>query len=377
MDRPEVEFHVDDGGRAVLTVRGTLDVDSAPRVRDQVATLCARAAGRLRSLEIDARGLERADMSGMAVLHDLAAGVRCGDVEARVRGLRPELERLLAAFPDGGSVRGASPPRPPVTRAVPEAVGSFTVRGLRSARAQVEFMGSLVEALVLSDRRSRIRWPEVSRIFIRSGVDALPIVLLVSFLTGLVIAFESAGPFSRYGAKLLIADTIGLAMTRELGPLMTAVIFAGRSGSAFAAELGIMKVNEELDALATMGLDPVRFLVLQRILAAVLLTPLLTVYAMGSGILGGFVVMWTLGFSTVTVWTEMLTALRVADLLFGLGKGVVFGATIAIIGCHRGMRTGPGPTAVGEAATSAVVSGLVMVTVIDCLFAFLRSLYVE
>jgi len=355
-----------------MTLKGLLDVASAPRLRSEVEAFLSSA--RPPMLDIDASGLAFADQSGMAVLYDLTRVAPAPGVRARIVALRPELEQLLSNFPEEPprAVERAAPARLAVR--APEAVGAGALAALDEARSRVEFVGSVVLAFRDAVALRRIRCAEVARVFMRAGVNALPIVLLVSFLTGLVIALESADPFSRYGAQLLIADTIGLAMTRELGPLMTAVVLSGRSGSAFAAELGTMKVNEELDALATMGLDPVRFLVIQRVLAGTLLTPLLTIYAMACGIVGGAVVMRGLGFSNHAVWDELVSAVGVSDLLFGLAKGVVFGAAIAAVGCHRGMRVVQGPSAVGDAATRAVVSSLVLVTLIDTVFAILMNL---
>jgi phospholipid/cholesterol/gamma-HCH transport system permease protein len=217
----------------------------------------------------------------------------------------------------------------------------------------------------------RTRFAELVRVFDTAGANALPLVTLVSFLTGFVIAFESVEPLSRFGAELYIADTIGTAMTRELGPIMTAIVLAGRSGTAFASELGTMKVNEELDALETMGLDPIRFLVIQRIAACTALAPLLTAYSMAAGIAGGALVMRAIGFSGATIRNELVTSIFASDVAFGLGKSLVFGALVAAVGCQRGLETGEGPIAVGRSATRAVVASIVLIIVVDALFAVL------
>jgi phospholipid/cholesterol/gamma-HCH transport system permease protein len=349
-------------------LRGALDVTSAPGLRDALAAR-ASAEPRPRAFDIDASGIERADYAGAAVLRELVRAGPAPGVEARLLALTPQLERLLGHLPE------VPPARPRVVRRPrarhdTEVLGALALALGRAARDRVEFVGALARAGAGAVAARRLRLGEIARIFLRSGVDALPIVFLVSFLTGLVIALESADPFSRYGAQILIADTIGLAMTRELGPLMTAVVLSGRSGSSIAAELGTMKVNEELDALSTMGLDPVRFLVVQRVIAGTLLTPLLTAYAMAAGIAGGVLVMRGLGLSTPAIWEELVSGVKVSDLTFGLAKGLVFGATIAGVGCHRGMRTALGPTAVGDSATRAVMTALVLVAVLDSVFAF-------
>jgi phospholipid/cholesterol/gamma-HCH transport system permease protein len=158
-------------------------------------------------------------------------------------------------------------------------------------------------------------------------------------------------------------------MVRELGPLMTAIVLAGRSGSAFAAEIGTMKVNEEIDALTTMGLDPVRFLVVPRVLAAVFMTPLLTVYANLVGIIGGAIVLVSLGFPLVAYFNQVLSAINYVDFLGGIVKAFVFGVLIAGIGCLRGLQTGTGASAVGDSTTRAVVSGIVFIVATDGLFS--------
>ena len=172
---------------------------------------------------------------------------------------------------------------------------------LRDMRRQVEFLGQAVAALGSAVRHpSTIRWRDVAVICERVGADALPIVALISFLLGLILAFQSAIPMKKFGAEIFVADLIGLSMLRELGPLMTAILLAGRSGAAFAAEIGTMRVNQEIDALTTMGLDPVRFLVTTRVIAAVLMTPLLTLFADLVGLLGGAFTMLSFSIPFVT-----------------------------------------------------------------------------
>ena len=162
---------------------------------------------------------------------------------------------------------------------------------------------------------------------------------------------------------------IGLMMVRELSPLMTAIMLAGRSGSAFAAELGTMKVNEELNALTTMGLDPIRFLVIQRIMAGLLLTPLLTLYSMLAGILGGVLVMLSLGFPLSLIYVQLVSSLTVNDVLLGVIKGAVFGVLVASVGCLRGLQTRQGPSAVGQSTTRAVVSSILLIILADAVFS--------
>jgi phospholipid/cholesterol/gamma-HCH transport system permease protein len=269
------------GGSAKVLLVGSLDVRTAAGFRAELRRGLSRV--RVAALDVDATGVERGDMSGMVILYELSQGRFTKGVKGRVTGLRPELQRILAAF---CAEEPAAPRRP--HESLPERVGASVLASLGHARGHVTFVGGVAQAFVAAARRPALmRWSEVGRVFDSAGVDALPIVSLVSLLTGFIIAFEAAQPLAAYGAQIYLANTIGRVMTRELGPIMTAVVLAGRSGSAFAAELGTMKVNEELDALETMGLEPLRFLVVQRILAGTALTPLLTVYAMALGVLGG------------------------------------------------------------------------------------------
>jgi phospholipid/cholesterol/gamma-HCH transport system permease protein len=166
-----------------------------------------------------------------------------------------------------------------------------------------------------------------------------------------------------------VGNMIGLVMVRELGPLLTGVLFAGRTGSAFAAEIGTMKINEELNALQTLGLDPVRFLAIQRVFAGMLLMPLLCAFATLMGVLGGAAVMAALGYSLPLIFRQLTASVRVGDAVFGTAKGVVFGIIVAAVGCLRGLQTRQGPSAVGASTTSAVVSSIVLIIISDAAFA--------
>jgi len=214
-----------------------------------------------------------------------------------------------------------------------------------------------------------MRWPEVRRVFESAGANAVPIVSLVSGLVGLIIAFESAQPLAQFGAQIYVANMIGLVMVRELGPLLAAILLAGRSASAFAAELGTMKVNEELNALETFGLDPMRFLVLQRITAGILLAPLLTFYSTFMGILGGVAITIGLGFPLSLILHQLSSSVHLSDVALGAAKGIVFGAIVSAVGCMRGLQTQQGPSAVGVSTTRAVVTSILLIIIADAVFS--------
>jgi phospholipid/cholesterol/gamma-HCH transport system permease protein len=234
----------------------------------------------------------------------------------------------------------------------------------------LEFIGELAATMFYAARHPRlVRWRDAWLVAEQAGVNALPVIALIGLLLGLILAFQSAMSLRRFGADIFVANLIGVSMLREMGPLMTAIILAGRSGSAFAAEIGTMKVREEIDALTTMGLEPVRFLVLPRVLAAVVITPVLTVFAIGFGLFGGGVVMRSLGYPFVAYVNQMLTAVTVADLRNGLIKSLAYGIVVAAIGCLRGLQTMTGASAVGQSTTNAVVSGIVLIAIVDGIFA--------
>jgi phospholipid/cholesterol/gamma-HCH transport system permease protein len=354
------------GSGAVVVLSGVLDIRTAAAARrDLVAKL---AGSRPEPLEVDASGLGAADVSGMVILWELVHGLVVPGVRATVAGLRPEFAAILAAYPGPETVEAATgeAPRLPAVHAA----GARARAAAADAREQVVFVGRIAAVLFGSLRRPRaIRWREVARVFQRAGVDGMPLVSFVGFLVGLIIAFEAAQPLTLLGAEIFVADTIGIIVLRELGPLMTAIVLVGRSGPNLAAELGTMKVNEELNALETMGLTPLSFLVVPRVVAVTLLAPLLTVYAMAVGVLGGVLVMLALGFPLAVVWGQLVGAVGVSDVLVGTTKGLVFGALAGGYACLRGLQTAGGPASVGTAATRAVVSSIVAVFVADGLFA--------
>ncbi len=216
---------------------------------------------------------------------------------------------------------------------------------------------------------ARLRWNHIILVAEAACVNALPIVTLISFIVGLVMAFQSAIPMKMFGVEIYVANLIGIAMVRELGPLMTAIVLAGRSASAFAAEIGTMKINEEIDALGTMGLDPVAFLIVPRILASVVLTPLLALFANFIGILGGSVVLVSMGYPIIVYYHQVVDFVSWVDFAGGLLKCLVFGMIIAATGCIRGYQTGQGASAVGSATTSAVVTSIVLIVLTDGLFS--------
>jgi phospholipid/cholesterol/gamma-HCH transport system permease protein len=351
-------------GRRILALTGRLDAKTLPELWDKARRAADEAAAK--PLIVDASGIEYCDGAGVALFVELLRRRRGARVE--VANLKPTFEALLKQF-DPAVLEHDLDPEPPRRPAVEE-VGFATYSLWRDIRTQVEFIGETTAALVFAARNPKsVRWKDVWRICEQVGADALPIVALISVLLGMILAFQSAVPMKRFGAEIFVADLIGLSMLRELGPLMTAILLAGRSGAAFAAEIGTMRVNQEVDALTTMGLSPVRFLVTPRIIAAVLMTPLLTLFSDLVGMIGGALTMQSFSIPIVTFLKEIDAAVTLTDFLAGFVKSFVFAVLIAGIGCLRGLQTRAGASAVGDSATRAVVTGIILLVVVDGLFA--------
>lgn len=280
------------------------------------------------------------------------------------------LLQLALAVPEEGD---AHPDTRPQSRL--ETIGHLSISTWQSGIALLDFIGQAVLSLGRFARgRARFRTSDFWMTLQQCGVEALPIVSLISFLIGLILAFVGSVQLAHFGADLYVADLVGISMVREMGVVMTAIIMSGRTGAAFAAHIGSMKANEEIDALRTFGFDPFDFLVLPRILALVLMMPLLTVYADLVGILGGMLVGAASGIPPVLYWTETVASLNITNASLGVLKSPFFGAAIAISGCMQGMRAGNSSAAVGEATTRAVVTAITSVIVLDSAFAAIFTL---
>ncbi len=361
---PSAPFQAEtEAGRLVLRFSGTLDTATATAGWD-AAHRAVRGGG---ALTLDAAGVTQLDSGGAALLVSLAR--QAGEAAWR----EPE-----AAAPRGAleRFRKAIPPEPPPPAPRPfrplTMIGAATLDRLRAVAGRMAFLGETVlAALRLVPRPWRLRWAEVLRHLDEAGTRAFPLCILLGTLIGVILAFQSSVPMRQFGAEIFIPQLVGISLTRELGPLLASIILAGRTGSAYAAELGTMRVNEEVDALKIMGLDPVAWLVVPRILASTLVMPALAMVMNVTGIAGMMIVMATLGFPPVAVLAQLEQWLSLQDLAGGLGKAAIFGLAIGYIGCQAGLSAGRGPRAVGDAATSAVVGGIVALVVLDGLFAIL------
>jgi phospholipid/cholesterol/gamma-HCH transport system permease protein len=255
-------------------------------------------------------------------------------------------------------------------------VGASAVEFAQSSGEMLAFIGEAFLAFIkLLVGKARFRRSELFLIIQECGAQALPIVSLISFLVGLILAFVGAVQLKMFGAQIYVADLVGIAMAREMGAMMTGIIMAGRTGASFAAQLGTMEVNEEIDALKTMGISPMEFLVLPRMLALVIMMPLLCLYADLVGIFGGVVVgVSMLDLSFTQYFTQTLAALDLTDFGIGIFKSAIYGVLIALSGCLRGIQCGRSASAVGVAATSAVVTAIVAIIVSNGIFAVITNM---
>lgn len=338
------------------TLSGELDLAAASQLWPQARLLPDTA-------RIDARGVNRCDGAGAALLFDLA---RRG---IQISGLDPALQHLIDALEPDKPLAGALPqPKQPLIARL----GLWTHEWIADLAEQVTFIGAASSALAGLVRRPRdLRWQDFLTQCELTGANALPIVSLIAFLIGVILSFQSALPLRQFGAEIYVANLLGLSLVREMGPLITAILLAGRTGAAFAAEIGTMKVNEEINALVTFGFDPIRFLVLPRLLAGLLMAPLLTVCAEIVGLGAGALVLEGFGIPFSTFVHQVTGFTDLSDLLGGLFKAAIFGLEVAAIGCLRGLSTGAGASAVGSSTTRAVVQTLVILVVTDGILAII------
>jgi len=361
-----INFEVLEGNGLKLVLTGRLDTEAAGSFWRKAFAKVAQVKPQM--LQIDASGVEYCDGAGIVFLLELKHKQQAQNGQIKIEGLSDEFQQLMALFDPG---RVSVPPRQRASFAyLAEQVGQATARLLRDMYVQISFTGEIfVKLLATILRPHTLRWRDTFLIAEKSGANAVGITALLGFLIGLILAFQSAISMRKFGAEIFVADLVTISLFRELGPLLTAFVLASRSGSAFAAEIGTMKVNEEIDALTTMGIDTVRFLVIPRVIAVVFVTPLLTMFNNLFGVIGCFLVMTSVGFAPIAVINQIQQAASLGDLFGGLAKTFVFGILIAGIGCLRGLQTGTGPSAVGDSATRAVVSGIVAIVIADGVFA--------
>ncbi len=325
--------------------------------------------GKPPAVRLRADGVSHWDTSLVAFLGEaqrwcVDAGIGCDTANL------PEKMRLLGGqFAE--SLRAG--PRIEHAQSLLVEVGLSTRDAMSGGRNILQFIGECwiaLKRLVLG--QAGIRWNDCISEMQKCGAMALPIVSLISFLVGVTLAYSGAIVLRRFGGDIWVADLIGVAMTREMGAMMAGIVLAGRTGAAYAAEIGSMKANEEIDALTVLGISPVRFLVLPRVIALGLMMPLLALYANCLGILGGMAVAYTtLDIPPTAYWVEMLTIVDLPDVTVGVIKSVAFGLIVGLAGCRRGLQADNNAAGVGRAATSAVVTAILFIIVADAVFAVL------
>ena len=325
-------------------------------------------------LRFDATGLSVWDSRFLVICRSLLAVARENGVAADLAGL-PEGARALLELaekvPERSGAAVGKATEPFLSR-----LGGWCVEAWQALPDLMEFVGDMTLAcLNLVRGRAVFQTSGLVLLLRQVGMDALPIVSLISLLVGLILAFVASIQLLQFGAQIYVSTIVGVAMIRVMGAIMTGIIMAGRTGAAFAAELGTMQVNEEIDALRTFGFSPIEFLVLPRMLALVLMMPLLCIYADLMGVLGGFVVgVAMLGINPEQYMTQTFNSVPLANFWIGLTHCVVFGVLVALAGCYRGMRCGRSAMAVGQATTSAVVTGILSIVVATAVITWLCNL---
>jgi phospholipid/cholesterol/gamma-HCH transport system permease protein len=358
-----------DGRSAVVHLQGDLVVPTARGLYTQLRTVAKRR--NVRTLVLDFSRAGRIDSSGLAVISLISRQLAGSGKKLDLSGMQDQHRAALELLPDAA----APLPTAEVEAGLLEQLGERLLGFGESLRAFGRLIADTVRQLgSVATRRTRIPAGALRHHLEVMGVDAIFIVSMLSFLTGMTMAFQGAVQLQRFGAGVFVADMIGMSMVRELVPLMTAVIITGRTGAAIAAELGTMQVRSEIDALSTMGINPVRFLIVPRMIAITMIGPALTLIGIFVGILGGMLVAAvTLDMPPVTFWARIVERVTLLDFVHGVGKSLVFAWIIGLTGSHLGMRAGGDASSVGTATTRTVVTSVFFIILVDAVFATIAT----
>lgn len=353
-----------------LTVSGVLSLETADRFRAEAEAIID--AQPMKNVVVDLENVTYFDSAGSAVITGLGKKCRQMSNSFRVVNAGSGAQGLMELVEEAAARREDILQARQMPNVLVQ-VGSATEAFGRHARDIFTFIGASAIALAKDIRHpASLKWDSLWRLLERAGTDALAITTILSFLMGAVLAFQAAVQLRKFGATLFVADLVSVSICMEMGPLLTAMIVAGRSGAGYAAHIGTMQVNEEVDALRVMGIDPIRYLVTPRVIAVGLALPLLTVFADIMGIIGGCVVGWaSLDLTPTTYFNQVGKVLEVNDVSKGLIKSFAYGIEIALIGCLRGFQVRGGAESVGSATTSAVVTSIFLLTLTDAVFAVL------
>ena len=348
---------------------GMWTLQGIPLLERHIAQLAWPTSG---AVIFDGAAVTALDSAGAWLIFRTLRQLERMGLSVTIRGVRPEHQALLQLIQThaSGKIAPGLPRHSSLNR-----LGRIVWRHLDEFNGLLAFLGEIVVAMLRSlAHPSRIRWRAILYNLQIAGFNALPIVGLLAFLMGMVVAYQGAVQLVRYGANIFVADLVGLSILREMAPLLTAIIVAGRSGSAYAAQIGTMKVTEEIDAMHTIGVSPMELLVLPKMLALLVALPLLTVYADILGVLGGMIVAQTqldVGFADFL--DRFDDAIKMSSFLAGLGKAPVFAAIIALVGCFQGFRASGSADSVGRQTTVSVVQAIFLVIVFDALFSVILN----
>ncbi len=371
---PVAVWEQSDAMSARVSLRGVVNVYSLggvwTQIRESQDAWLAQGDVKAKTVVFDASKVSSLDGAGIAFLIAVEEAQTIAGGKFQLEGLDSRYQPLLKEFDPISNLF----PIPPVKekRSFVVSAGMATQNLIDDIVGLVSFTGHLFADLVWSVRNPKqVRWGDFINAAVQAGISALPIVGLVAFLIGVILSFQAAIGMEQFGAVSFVGPLAALGIVREMGPLITAILLAGRSSAAFAAEIGTMTVNSEVDALVSGGLSPIRFLVVPRVLAGILVAPILTLFADIVSIFSSMLTMTIYGIPFINFYNGMLAAVDVEDILSGLVKATLFGVVVSAMGCLRGMQTGTGAAAVGISATRAVVSSIVMIVLVDGIFAFI------
>lgn len=364
MSSPSADTAAPSDPVARVALQGALDLRSGTTLWNTLKQVNHENA---RQVDVDLSEVTAADGSAAAILTAYRAELRAKGVECQLLGARENVAQILRLYEISEKL-GPRPRRK--AQGQLDQIGHATIAVAIEAQMVIAFFGQMVVGMMNAIRAPRtVNWKELMPTAERAGADAVPIVALINFLVGMVISLQSAAQLHRFGADIYLADLVGISVVREIGPLITAIVVCGRTGAAFAAELGSMQTNEEIDALRTMGFGPMRFLVMPKALALMFVMPLLTVVADLMGCLGGLTTgMFRLDLSAAAYLAETQRAVHLSDFTSGLIKSVAFGLAITLISCQQGLAATGGAEGVGKRTTAAVVTTLFTLILIDAVF---------
>ena len=361
-------------GEILILLKGKIDIKNSAHILEKLTP--AIKGNTLSSLIIDLEEVDYLDDFGTLVILEIKHLVAEQKGKFNVVNVKDNIKGILSLV-NFDSNECFTPLKKYKHPNILVHLGEATIQHVDNIRFFISFLGSVILSFIhvcLHPKDLRIN--DTITYMKKTGVDAIPIVALISFLLGLVMAFMSSLQLQQFGANIYVASLVSIAMVSELGPIMTAIVVAGRSGSAFAAEIGTMKISEEIDALFTMGFNPTIFLAVPRIIACIIVVPILTLFSDLFAISGGLLVgVFMLDLSTTSYINQTMETLTLFEVMWGMGKSFVFAALIAWIGCLRGFQTRGGADSVGNAATSAVVSSIFLIILFDSIFAVLRSFW--